>query len=184
MNERKLIPVEHHVMDDSTNQKLEYLKLFLVMVAIVVVSTFIYGVNDAQGFEGLNAIEKYLAIFMGVFFVTFAMFKIINIDSFIDGFRMYDLIAKRSKVYAGLYPVLQMFLGVSMFIFASNPIPHFLAAVLSFIALIGVYFKVRAKEKIHCACLGNVIKMPLSTISAIEDGLMFVMALYMFTVMV
>ena len=175
--------MEHHV-EDNVNQKREYAKLTLVFVAITLVSILIYAVNDSEYVNGLNDVEKFVSMFMGVFFVTFAMFKIINLPAFVDGFMMYDIVAKKSRTYAKWYPIFQLFLGCAMFVFATNPIVHFLAALLSFVALVGVYLKVKAKEKIHCACLGNVIKMPLSTVSAFEDGIMFVLAAYMFLVMI
>lgn len=184
MNEKKLIPVIEHHMEDAKNQKLEYVKLFLVFVAITLVSIFVSIVNNSSYVEDLNDVELFISMFMGVFFVTFALFKIINLPNFVSGFMMYDIIAKKSRAYAKAYPVIQLFLGCAMFIFATNPIVHFLAALVSFIALVGVYIKIQAKEKIHCACLGNVIKMPLTTVSAFEDGIMFVLAAYMFLAMI
>ncbi len=182
-NEKKLIPLtEHHQLPVASNQTKEYMKLFFVFVMIILVSVLIYNLWDAK--NDLSNVDRCISIFMGVFFITFAVFKLINLKSFVDGFMMYDIFAKKSKPYAFLYPFIQLFIGIAMFAIPTVPAIQLLAAVISFVALVGVYKKVKAKEKIHCACLGNVIKMPLSTVSAFEDGIMFVLSAYMFVEMI
>jgi hypothetical protein len=47
------------------------------------------------------------------------------------------------------------------------------------VSLAGVLRAVMSKRKIRCACLGTVFNLPMSTVTVIEDGLMFVMAVIM-----
>src|SRR3989338_8298845 len=50
--------------------------------------------------------------FMGYFLVLLSMFKFFDLKGFADGFQMYDVIAKRSRVYAYLSPFIEFGLGV------------------------------------------------------------------------
>jgi hypothetical protein len=121
---------------------------------------------------------------MGVFFIVFASFKLVNLSEFVMGFSMYNIIAQKSPLYAKVYPFLQLAIGILMFIIPDVAIIQLCAFVLSAIALVGVAQSLRQKREFQCACLGNVIKMPLATVSAIEDGTMAVISLWMFIAMV
>lgn len=183
MSQHKHIPVNEEHSDQTLDR--EYWKLTLVIGGIWFVSLLIFLLFDGYGpFNDLNHVESFLAQFMGVFFIVFASFKLVNLKSFVHGFSMYDLIAKRSSLYAKAYPFIQLIIGVLMFVVPSQAFVHGVAAIISLVALFGVVQSVRNKQQIHCACLGNVIKMPLATVSGIEDGAMFVIASYMFIAMV
>lgn len=180
---KTLIPLSEDHHEEKTSPK-EYGKLAFVFVGIAVISLLSFLLFDGKGpYRDLSNIEALSAQFMGVFFLVFAAFKLVNLTSFVHGFMMYDLIAARSSAYARVYPFLQLLLGIAMFVFPAAPIVHAGAAVLSGIALIGVINSLRSKREIQCACLGNVIRMPLAHVSAVEDGLMFVLAIYMFVAM-
>jgi hypothetical protein len=47
------------------------------------------------------------------------------------------------------------------------------------VGTIGVYQEIKKRSGVHRACLGNVIKLPLSTVSLIEDVGMGLMAMFM-----
>ena len=47
------------------------------------------------------------------------------------------------------------------------------------VRIIGVLNAVLDKKTIQCACLGAVFKLPMSTVTIIEDGLMIAMSLGM-----
>ena len=49
-----------------------------------------------------------------------------------------------------------------------------------FVSLIGVIKSVVQKSEIECACLGTVFNLPMSYVTIIEDGIMLVMALFMY----
>jgi hypothetical protein len=51
--------------------------------------------------------------FMGFFLVEFSMLKFFNLKGFADGFQMYDLLAKRSRIYAYFYPFIELGLGLA-----------------------------------------------------------------------
>jgi hypothetical protein len=154
----------------------EYLKFGVVILAITTLAwllTALYGPASIAG--GLQW-------FMGVFFLVFALFKLVGYRMFTAMFAGYDVIAKRVAAYAYMYPFIELGLGL---LYLLNLIP-FTRDVLTLIVMaagtIGVTQEIRKRSGVHCACLGNIIKLPLSTVSVVEDvgmGLMaFAMLLY------
>ena len=116
---------------------------------------------------------------MGVFLVTFAGFKLINLKEFAFGFQSYDLIAKKSLSYSYAYPFIQLVLGVLYISGIANVYVHVLSLVVALVSSVGVLNSLMKKQAVHCVCLGNVIKLPLSRISFVEDFGMAIMALIM-----
>lgn len=114
--------------------------------------------------------------FMGAFFITFSFFKLLDLRGFADSYRMYDVVAKRFPVYALIYPIIELALGVAyvtgLFPFATNVVTLVVMSVSS----IGVIQSLLSKRKIRCACLGAVFNLPMSTVTLVEDAIMVVMA--------
>jgi hypothetical protein len=117
--------------------------------------------------------------FMGVFFIVFAGFKISQLKIFAYGFQSYDLIAKHSLAYSYSYPFIQLAFGFAYLAGFGSIIVDSLVLFVSLISGLGVLKSLIKKQKVHCVCLGNVIKLPLSTISFVEDFGMALMALSM-----
>jgi len=149
----------------------EYLKFGLVIVGITATASFL------SGAMGGTTLLDWMRWFMGVFFLTFAAFKFIGYQMFTMMFAGYDVIAKRFKLYAYFYPVIELFLAL---LYLTNTLPgtrEYLTVLIMGIGTIGVWQEVHKRSGIHCACLGNIIKLPLSTVSLVEDVTMGLMAL-------
>ncbi len=116
---------------------------------------------------------------MGLFFLIFAMFKLIDLKGFADGFQMYDVVAKKFWGYAYAYPYIEVILGVlylsGMYLVFANLATLIIMAV----SAIGVLISMRRGYKFKCACLGTVLNVPLSTVSLVENIGMGLMAAYM-----
>ncbi len=117
--------------------------------------------------------------FMGFFLAVFAPLKLFDLPGFADGFQRYDLLAKHFRPYALAYPFIELALGLAYFSFW-RPTTVYLATilVLGFGAL-GVINALRRGLDVNCACMGNTLKVPLSTVALIEDLGMVAMALVM-----
>lgn len=155
--------------DTSSNDSVEYLKFAGVMAFIILVSTLIYNLWDSA--------HHWMPVFMGVFLITFSGFKLAGYKMFVMMFRGYDPIAKKSKLYAQAYPFIELLLGVA-FLFNVLPIAsNILVILLLGIGSIGVFQEIyHRRSGFYCACLGNIIKLPLSTVSLVEDVTMVAMA--------
>ncbi len=150
-----------------------YQPLFLVVVYVAGLSAFAELRQPGWQWGG------FMTYFMGFFFLGFAFFKLLNISKFADAFSTYDIVAKRSRIYALAYPWIEVGLGL-MFItgtwlLAANVIT---AAVMS-VGLIGVISAVRKKQAIQCACLGTAFNLPMSVVTIIENSVMIAMAIAM-----
>lgn len=154
----------------------EYLKFALIIIMIAAASAFL---NTSYGAGGWM---EYMRWFMGVFFVVFATFKLIGYRMFALMFAGYDIIAKRFKAYAYAYPFIELGLG-ALYLADLLPVWREAATVIILgVGSIGVLQEIRRRSGIHCACLGNVVKLPLSTVSFIEDVGMGLMAAVMLLV--
>jgi hypothetical protein len=116
---------------------------------------------------------------MGVFFLVFGTFKLIGYRTFADVFAGYDLVAKRAKLYGYAYPFVELGLA-ALYLFDLVPIVRDVATlVVMTVGAAGVVQELRRHRNVHCACLGDVVKLPLSTVSLAEDVGMGAMALVM-----
>jgi len=67
-------------------------------------------------------------------------------------------------------------LGIAYLINFNPLITNLVTFLVMSISIIGVLQSVLNKRKIQCACLGAVFKLPMSTITIIEDALMIGMS--------
>lgn len=163
----------HHSMPPSENSPVEYAKFAVVIVAITGVSVYLNYLFGSSGWQEL------MHWFMGVFFVVFAGFKLVGYNMFATMFAGYDVVAKRFKPYAYAYPFIELALGI---LYLANVVPmarDLVTVLVMGVGAIGVVQELKKRSGIHCACLGNVIKLPLSTVSLVEDVGMGLMALIM-----
>lgn len=127
---------------------------------------------------------RWMEVFMGSFFLLFGLFKVINLKGFAMAYRMYDLVAMKFKGYGYVYPFIEIFLGL-MYLLSIYPFfTNLVTFVLMIVSALGVYLKIRKKEKVICACLGVVFKVPMTWVTLVEDLLMALMALCMLIVLI
>lgn len=127
---------------------------------------------------GVYFLEQILMLaFMGYFFLVFGLLKVIRINGFVEAYQMYDVVAMRSKVYAYLYPFLELGFAVAyLWAWQVEAVSAVVAPVM-LIGAYGVFLKLRQREEIPCACLGTVFKVPMTWVTLGEDLLMAGMAL-------
>lgn len=117
--------------------------------------------------------------FMGIFFLVFGGFKIINLKGFAEAYAIYDLIAKRFKLYALFYPFIELILGFLYLLRWKLLFAHWTVLILMIVSAIGVAVELSQKKNIQCACLGTVFKIPMTYVTLLEDLLMALMAAIM-----
>ena len=117
--------------------------------------------------------------FMAGFFITFSFFKLLDLNGFVSAFRGYDILARRSEVWARAYPFVELALG---FAYLINVFPVVVNSVTLFIMLVGALGVAKAlldKRSIRCACLGTALNLPMTTVTLVEDSVMALMAFAM-----
>ena len=81
-----------------------YLPLILTITYLVILVLIFPFINTTN----------YMQNFMGLFFLSFAGLKFVNLRGFVVLFQEYDLVAHKSKIYAYLYPFLELFFGIAL----------------------------------------------------------------------
>ncbi|MEX0930235.1 MAG: MauE/DoxX family redox-associated membrane protein [Candidatus Paceibacterota bacterium] len=120
-----------------------------------------------------------MRMFMAGFFVVFGGFKMLRWRGFVEAYREYDLLAQRSMVYAYLYPLIEVGLGLAYFFAWQLVSVSSVTIVVMMIGAYGVWLKLRKREEIPCACHGVVFKIPMTKVTLFEDLLMAAMAVGM-----
>ena len=151
--------------------KLEQLKpLFLIFGFLLLISC-------ALNFRGFTPLD-FMLDFMGLFFFVFSLFKFLDLSGFALSFAMYDPLAKRLPLYGRVYPFLELTLGFLLLAKIQLPIALLVTVVLLSITTIGVCVVLLQKKQITCACLGTVLKLPMTQATFIENSVMIFMATF------
>jgi hypothetical protein len=153
---------EHH---SSEGNPIEYLKFILVLIGITLLALAVSRIFSLD----------FMRSFMGSFFIVFALFKLLDLPGFVMSYIGYDIIASKFNGYAYIFPFIELFLGIGSFI--NFPYINYAILIITMISAIGVIKQLLRKSKIKCACLGTYIKLPLTTVSLVEDLGMGIMAL-------
>ena len=159
---------------NSPPNKDSYAPLFIIL-GIIALGTATVAFRDYS--NGVFAWQSAVANFMAGFFLVFSGFKLLDLKGFAEGYSTYDLLAQKAAAYGYAYPFIELFFGLAM-VAASASQPLLLAefVVMSFSGL-GVAVKLAKKEKFRCVCLGTAIKLPLTTVTLVEDFGMAMLAL-------
>jgi len=149
--------------------KIKQLKpLFIILGYIFIASILL----NYKNWNSSNAMLD----FMGLFYIVFSFFKILDIKGFSMSFRMYDPLAKKAPIYGYIYPFIEVLLGVMFLIRFEINIALILTIIVLGITTIGVTQVLINKRSIKCACLGTALNLPMTEATFIENALMIVMA--------
>jgi hypothetical protein len=118
---------------------------------------------------------------MGGFFLVFSFFKLLNLQKFANSYASYDLLAMRWKTYGLLYPFCELGLGLAYLFNWQINLTILLTMALMVFSAVGVVLSVSRKQNIRCVCLGDLMNVPLSTITLVEDVGMVIMAAMMWS---
>lgn len=167
---------EHHAgHTEPVESPIEYLKFVGVITGIILLSV---GLSSVFG----GGLEGWMANFMAAFFIVFGAFKLVNLEMFVLTYRGYDILAKRFKFWGWLFPFVELGLGAGYLFAGNNLWLNMVTIVVTGLASVGVIKELGRKSQFKCACLGTVIKLPLSKVSFVEDFVMLVMAVAMLAI--
>lgn len=167
------------VLGDLTDQPPDQ-ALPITYYPLALLVTFLVGVVCLVELAASSFVwERVMRNFMGGFFVVFSFFKLLDLRGFADSYRMYDVVARRFRGYAFIYPLIELLLGAAYLTGFQSAATNFATIVVMSVSSVGVIQSLLAKRKIRCACLGTVFNLPMSTVTLVEDALMIVMATLM-----
>jgi len=117
--------------------------------------------------------------FMAGFFLVFSFFKLLDLRGFADAYQMYDVLAQAVPAWALAYPFAELGLGIAYLLGWSLMLTNVITLVLMLVGAIGVFRSLQQRRAIRCACLGTVLKLPMTTVTLVEDLGMAAMAAVM-----
>jgi len=163
---------EANIKSDHEKSKLQQLKPLLIILIYISVACVL------MNYKNWNPSEAMLD-FMGLFFIVFSFFKMLDLKGFPKSFRMYDPLAKRFPLYGSIYPFIETALGLMLLMRFEIKIALIITLIVLGITTIGVTKTLLANKSIRCACLGTVLKLPMTEATFIENIIMIIMAISM-----
>ena len=159
-------------VEKEEQSKFQQLKpLLLILLYIFITAVLLH-------FENWN-LEEFMLDFMGLFYIVFSFFKLLDLKGFPASFQMYDPLAKVVPVYAWIYPFIEIALGLMFLMRYQTEIALVATVVILGITTLGVTKTLLDKKSIRCACLGTALKLPMTEATFIENVIMIVMAVWM-----
>ncbi len=143
----------------------------LILSAVLAAFALRHGTNGGH--------LKWMHYFMGFFLSQFALLKLFNPKGFADGFQMYDILAKKSRIYAYIYPLIELGLALGYLSFFEPALIYIITIVVMVFGAVGVIKALKEGLDLRCACMGTALDVPLSTVTLTEDIGMSVLALIM-----
>ena len=152
------------------SSKIKQLKpLFIILGYISVTSILL----NYRNWNSTNAMLD----FMGLFYIIFSFFKILDIKGFSTSFKMYDPLAKKITTYGYIYPFIEILLGLMFLTRIEVNIALLITIIILVITSVGVTQTLLNKRTINCACLGTTLKLPMTEATFIENAIMITMAI-------
>lgn len=156
---------------EEKSQLKQLFPLFLIFVYITL-AAFLLNYNPMDW-------SSFMMDFMGLFYIVFSFFKLLDLKGFPQSFRMYDPLAKAIPVYGWIYPFIEVALGLMFLMRFEITTALILTLLVLGITTIGVTKSLLDKKAIQCACLGTALKLPMTKATFIENSIMIVMAITM-----
>lgn len=157
---------------ETKKSKLQQLKPLFLILSYIAVATILLNYNRENWNEAMLD-------FMGLFFIVFSFFKILDLKGFPESFKMYDPLAKLIPTYAWIYPFIETALGLMFLMRFQINIALLITSIILSITTGGVTKTLLDKKSIQCACLGTALKLPMTEATFIENAIMIIMAVLM-----
>jgi hypothetical protein len=151
---------------------------YLPLVTLIAVSVLAASAMTFRPGFDVGAM-RWMHAFMGFFLVVFSLLKLFDLSGFADGFQMYDLLAKPLRPYALAYPFIELALGLGYLAFWRPATVYAATVIVLGFGALGVIRSLQKGLDLECACMGTILKVPLSTVALTEDLGMAVMAAVM-----
>jgi len=152
--------------------KLQQLKPLLLIIFYIASASILLHYKDWSW-------NEFMLDFMGLFYIVFSFFKMLDLKGFPASFSMYDPIAKRVPFYGKLYPFIETGLGLMFLMRFEIEFALVVTLIILGVTTIGVTRALLDKKSIRCACLGTALKLPMTEATFIENAIMIIMALLM-----
>lgn len=170
ISEKSTFSVSQPMVDKKSEWR-QLFPLFLILGYITVASILL-------NIKPFNS-SGFMLDFMGLFYIVFSFFKMLDLKNFPDSFSMYDPLGKKSPLYAAVYPFIETLLGLLFLLRLEIEFALIATIIMLGITTVGVTKVLINKKSIQCACLGTTLKLPMTKATFIENSIMILMAIAM-----
>lgn len=126
--------------------------------------------------SGSFTLSAVMNAFMGGFFLVFSFFKLLDVRGFATSYRTYDLVAAAWPAWGYIYPFVELLLTAAYITSVLPWLTNSITLAVMLVGAVGVLKALLNKRRIRCACLGTVLKLPLTQVTLAEDVVMALMA--------
>ena len=174
ISEKKDKTVFESISEENEINKSELKQLFplFMILGYILITSFLLNKDPWN-------IEAFMLDFMGLFYIVFSFFKLLDLKGFPESFKMYDPLAKAIPAYAWIYPFIEVALGLMFLMRIQIPLALIVTLIVLGITTLGVTKSLLDKKSIQCACLGTALKLPMTKATFIENTIMIIMAVIM-----
>jgi len=166
------VSVEEEVVEEVGKSDLARLKPLFLILFYITVGAYLMNRMDFQSAE-------FMLDFMGLFYIVFSFFKLLDLKGFPATFQMYDPLAKVFPPYAWIYPFIETILGLCFLLRFQVQGALVATVIILGITTVGVTKTLLSKKQIKCACLGTALNLPMTKATFIENAIMLTMAVWM-----
>ena len=172
--EQKLVAITNtsSVSLDKEKSKLAQLKPLLIIIFYITTVSILLNYKEWS-------LGEFMLDFMGLFYIVFSFFKMLDLNGFKMSFVMYDPIAKKVPLYGKIYPFIETVLGLLFLMRFEIDIALIMTLIILGVTTVGVSRALLDKKSIRCACLGTALKLPMTEATFIENAIMILMAVLM-----
>ena len=167
-------PTVPQINQEQIEPQSELKQLFPLLLIFFYISSAALLIN----WINFNA-SDFMFDFMGLFYIVFSFFKLLDYKNFPRSFAMYDPIAKRVPIYGWIYPAIETVLGLTFLFRVALNFSLIVTIIILGTTTVGVTKALIDKRAIQCACLGTALKLPMTKATFIENSIMIIMATYM-----
>ena len=162
------------ILESGKNEKTKFQQL----KPLLLILSYIFIASILMNYNNWNPNEAMLD-FMGLFYIVFSFFKMLDLKGFPESFKMYDPLAKRLPIYGKVYPFIETGLGLMLLMRFEVKIALIITLFVLGVTTVGVTKTLFDRKSIRCACLGTVLNLPMTEATFIENVIMIVMAISM-----
>ena len=161
---------ENYNTEIKETSKIKQLYPLFLIIIYIFSSCILLNINKMN-------IQSFMLDFMGIFFVVFSFFKLLNLKGFQNSFKKYDLIGKQFNLYCWIYPFIEIVIGIFLLMRFNIYICLIITLIILISTSIGVAISLRKNENTKCACLGSVLNLPMTEATLIENFTMIIMTM-------
>lgn len=157
---------------EEEKSKLQQLRPLVIIIFYISITSVLLHIENWSW-------EGFMLDFMGLFFIVFSFFKMLDLQGFPKSFMRYDPLAKRLPGYGKVYPFIETALGIMFLMRFEIKIALITTIIVLGITTYGVTKTLLDKKSIKCACLGTALNLPMTEATFIENAIMIVMGIAM-----